>query len=258
MKRVALDLGIKVFTPGSLAEFAAECAIERYDLFVLASFGRILPKQLLDVPTLGSLNVHPSLLPQYRGATPLQTALRDGAVETGVTIMLMDAGMDTGDVVLQERTTIRDGEIYGDLHDRLAERGAVILGRALDLARAGALPHSPQHGEAGATRPLKKEDLFIDWNWPAARIANAVRAFSPRPGARAILGGCSVKLEGVRPRDSKPGTSVSPGDIAGSSGDAAIVACADGAVEIARLTPANRAAMNGADFVRWLANRGSP
>ncbi len=195
VKAAALELGLRVFEPLRLKPFAAEIAAEGpFDLFALASYGKILPQALLDLPRLGALNVHPSLLPRYRGATPIQSALRNGEHETGVSIMLMDAGMDTGDLVLQEHVAIRAGESYGDLHDRLAAFGAEMLGRAIALAQAGPLPRHPQQGEPTLTTPLAKEDLIVDLQWTPERVVNAVRAFSPQPGARAEIDGEPVKL----------------------------------------------------------------
>jgi methionyl-tRNA formyltransferase len=193
-KSAALELGVRVFHPSRLREFAADIAVEGFDLFVLASYGRILPPQLLELPRLGALNVHPSLLPKYRGATPIQTAIANGERETGVSIMLMDAGLDTGDLVLQQRIAIAPDENYGGLHDRLASAGAELLAVALDLAARGELQPQPQAGEVSLTRPLSKEDLTIDWTWPAQRIVDRVRAFSPRPAARATLHGEAVKI----------------------------------------------------------------
>jgi methionyl-tRNA formyltransferase len=195
VKTCARELGVRVHEPLKLREFAASIANERFDLFVLASYGRILPKELLALPHQGALNVHPSLLPKYRGATPIQTALRNGDPETGVSIMLMDAGLDTGDVVLSERVPIEPGETYGELHDRLALRGADLLGRALDLAATGhPLPRTPQRGESSLTKPIAKDDLVIDWSWPPQRIVDHVRAYAPQPAARAMLEGETVKV----------------------------------------------------------------
>jgi methionyl-tRNA formyltransferase len=195
VKAAALELGLPVYEPERLGAFAAELpAVGAFDLFALASYGRILPQALLDLPRLGALNVHPSLLPKYRGATPIQTALRSGDEETGVSVMLMDAGMDTGDLVLQERVAIVPGEDYGALHDRLAVLGAALLERAILMAGQGPLPRTPQRGEASATKPIRKEDLVIDWSWPPERIVNHVRAYAPQPAARALLEGETVKL----------------------------------------------------------------
>jgi methionyl-tRNA formyltransferase len=194
VKAAARELGLRVYEPESLKAFATEISREGYDLFALASYGRILPKAVLDLPALGALNVHPSLLPEYRGATPIQSALRDGATVTGVSIMLMDAGMDTGDLVLQERVDIDPNEDYGTLHDRLAFFGGDLLGEAIDLARRGPLPRHPQRGEPSVTRPIRKEDLEIDWSWTPQRIVNVVRAYAPAPCARANVDGEDVKL----------------------------------------------------------------
>lgn len=194
VKAAALERGLRVFEPLSLKAFTDEIAGERFDLFVLASYGKILPQALLDLPRLGALNVHPSLLPQYRGATPIQSALRDGIGFTGVSIMLMDAGMDTGEIVSQEPMKITVDDDYGTLHDRLALEGARLLGYAIDLAHEGPLKHVPQAGIASVTRPVRKADLEIDWSWPPRRIVNTIRAFAPQPGARATIDGESVKL----------------------------------------------------------------
>lgn len=238
-------MGLRVYEPPSLREFAGALPAG-VDLFVLASYGKILPAALLAVPERGALNVHPSLLPRYRGATPLQSALRDGARESGVTIMLMDAGMDTGDIVLQEHTPIGEAETYGELHDRLAGLGARMLGRALDAAAAGPLHTRPQSGSPSVTRPFTKDDLHIDWNWDAERIVNAVRAFSPQPGARAELQGTPVKL--LRAALAVESVRRPPGTLLGISGGAAAIAAGRGAVDIFSLVPPNRAAMSGAAF----------
>lgn len=195
VKAAALERGVRVYEPTRLREFAAEIRGLDIDCFVVASYGKIVPSELLDLPKMGSLNVHPSLLPRYRGATPIQAALLSGDRETGVTVMLMDAGMDTGDVVLQNAAAIRDDDDYRSLHDRLAKIGADLLGEAvLQGEQHGAFPHHPQQGEASLTRPIAKVDLEIDWSWPAQRIVNHIRAYSPQPAARAVLHGIRVKL----------------------------------------------------------------
>lgn len=194
VKLAARELGLRVYEPAALKGLAEQLAPNVFDLFALASYGKILPQALLDLPALGALNVHPSLLPKYRGATPIQSALLAGETRTGVSIMLMDAGMDTGDLVLQEPVEINADDDYGALEDRLALFGGDLLGDAIDLAQRGPLPRHPQTGEPSATRPIRKDDLLIDWSWPPERIVNAVRAFSPAPGARAVIDGESVKL----------------------------------------------------------------
>jgi methionyl-tRNA formyltransferase len=194
VKAAALTLGLRVYEPASLKAFAAEMARQAFDVFALASYGRILPQSLLDLPKFGALNVHPSLLPKYRGATPIQSALRNGETQTGVSLMLMDAGMDTGDLVLQETVDIEPDDTYGSLHDRCALFGADLLARAYDLAAHGPLPRQPQTGEPSVTRPIAKEDLEIDPAWAPQRAVDMVRAYSPSPGARMMLEGESVKI----------------------------------------------------------------
>jgi methionyl-tRNA formyltransferase len=230
VKAAADELGARVYEPLQLRAFAEEIRDESFDLFVLASYGRILPKELLGLPQLGALNVHPSLLPKYRGATPIQTAIANGESETGVSIMLMDAGLDTGNVVLQERVPISSGETYGELHDRLAMLGANLLEQAIDLADRGELTGRPQAGEASVTRPISKEDLTIDWSRPPQEIVDRVRAFSPQPAARAILGGEVVKILRAH-------------------------LAADGALVIDELIAPNRGKMSGEEYTRMTRER---
>lgn len=255
VKTAALELGLQVFEPLSLREFARTIGGESYDLFVLASYGKILPQALLDIPKFGSFNVHPSLLPLYRGATPIQTALLEGERETGVTVMLMDAGMDTGDIVLQERTPIDEDERYGELHDRLAAFGAQALSHALDLARSGHVPHRPQTGKPSVTRPIGKDDLTMDWNRPARQLVNMVRAFAPSPAARTTLAGVPLKV--LRAQAGTVSIApAGPGDIVGTTGDAVTVRCGDGTVEILELVAPNRGPQTGAAFAQSLSGSG--
>lgn len=251
VKAAALELGMPVFEPASLRRFAEEHAGEAYDLFALASYGKILPQAVLDMPKLGALNVHPSLLPKYRGATPIQSALRAGEAETGVTIMLMDAGMDTGNIVLQERTPIDPDERYGELHDRLARFGAQALSHAVDLARSGYIPRNEQSGEPSVTRPIGKDELTVEWSWPAARIVNLVRAYAPAPAARATIAGVPVKV--LRARQGAPTIApLVPGEIIVASGDALTVRAGDGTVDVLEVVPPNRGAQSGAAFAQTL------
>jgi methionyl-tRNA formyltransferase len=195
VKRAAQARGLRVLTPEKLRPFADEARALGADAFVVASYGKIVPQALLDAVPV-AFNVHPSLLPLYRGATPLRSAIRDGRGETGVTIIAMDAGMDTGDVLLQERTPIGPAETYGELHDRLAKRGAEMAVDAIRRYANGTLERKPQSEAARElgitedeiartlTRPLKKDDLVIDWRRAPADVVNLVRALSPQPLAR--------------------------------------------------------------------------
>ncbi len=257
VKRAAQELGLEVYAPEGLRGATPRLEEARADLFAVASYGKIVPSALLALPRLGALNVHPSLLPLYRGATPLQSQLRDGVRAGGVTIILMDAGMDTGDIVLQTPSEIGARETYGELHDRFALLGAEMLAEAVDLAAAGRLQPRPQAGLASreaiaatATRPLAKADLTIDWSWSAERIANHVRALSPAPAARAELGGEPVKLLAALALAERVPAGAVPGALLGVRGRAALVASGEGVVAVERLVPANRGALEGAHFAR--------
>lgn len=225
VKRAARALGVPVYEPLRMRDFVREIGRGSFDLFALAAYGRILPKELLSIPRVGALNVHPSLLPKYRGATPIQAALRNGDRETGVSIMLMDEGLDTGDLVTARSVAIMPGETYGELHDRLAVIGAELLGEALDLAERGNLPHRAQTGEGSLTRPLTKEDFAIDLRCAPERIVNLVRSLAPKPAARATIDGESVKI------------------LAAHVGD-------EGELVIDELIAPNRGRMSGAQYLR--------
>jgi len=252
VKAFAHERGLAVFEPLKLRAFASDLARLAPDILVVASYGRIVPQAILDVPARGiAFNIHPSLLPLYRGATPLQSAIRDGATETGVTIIAMDAGMDTGDILVQERTPLGPEETYGMLHDRLAERGAALLGDAIDALDRGALARVPQAAvavaaseiERTATRPLDKDDLRVDFAWPAKRIVDTIRSLAPVPGARAAIEGESVKI--VRARLAQPGEPALTVD------GGLLVRAGDGAsVAVLELVPPNRGRMSGAAYAR--------
>jgi methionyl-tRNA formyltransferase len=248
VKRAAEALGLRTFTPQRLKAFVEEARALAPDAFVVASYGRIVPQALLDLPQRGAFNVHPSLLPRYRGATPLQSAIRDGRTETGVSIILMDAGMDTGDVVLQEPCPLLPGETYGELHDRLAIRGAALLVEALELAERGALERRPQASfgvdpdeiARTLTRPLGAADLVLDQTrGPAAMLAQ-IRSLAPSPAARITVDGEPLKLLAAR--------AARDGELPGSlTADGGVVH--DGIV-LLRVVAPNRPAMSAAAWRR--------
>jgi len=195
VKRAAEARGLRVFMPEKLKPFVDDAWALGAEAFVVASYGKIVPQALLDAVPI-AFNVHPSVLPLYRGATPLQSAVRDGRTETGVTIIAMDAGMDTGDVLLQERTAVGATETYGELHDRLALRGAEMALSAVDRYASGKLTRTAQavvaqqlgiaddEIERTRTRPLGKDDLLIGGDRTATQIVDLVRSLAPSPGAR--------------------------------------------------------------------------
>ena len=260
--------------PEKLRPFVGELAEMRPDAIVVASYGKILPQAILDLAPLGAFNVHPSLLPLYRGATPLQSALRDGRAETGVTIMMMDAGMDTGDILLQETRSVAADETYGTLHDRLARDGAKLLATALDHAQAGKLTRISQDalGIAKAeivrtlTRPLTKDDLLIDWRRGAEAVANQVRSLAPQPLARTLdVRGEPLKIAAVHVVAKADGT---PPDAIFESHDGRRlvielrrwnlgtvgVETRDAWVVLDRVVPAGKAEMSGERYGQMIAD----
>lgn len=190
VKQLALSAGVLVLQPLKAREenFQAELRALQPELIAVAAFGQILPKSILDLPRLGCLNVHTSLLPKYRGASPIQSAILDGETETGVTIMKMDVGLDTGDILTQRATPIRDDDNAATLHDRLAQLGAELLVQTIPDYASGKIQSQPQkHELATHVAKIKKEDGRIDWAQPARAIWNRIRAFTPWPGAFTFL-----------------------------------------------------------------------
>ncbi len=197
VKELALQHGI---TPLQPEKVRGEAFQERMkglepDLIVVVAYGQILPKSLLEIPKYGAVNVHASLLPKYRGAAPIVWAILKGEEMTGVTTMMMDEGMDTGDILLQSEISIGEGETSESLHDRLAALGAQLLVETLRRMKAGDLPRIAQdHSKATYAPPLKKEDGQIDWSKEAVEIDRQVRAFNPWPGAFTVWNGQLLKI----------------------------------------------------------------
>ncbi len=219
----------------------------RPDLCVVVAYGKILPRRYLELPPHGCLNVHASLLPALRGAAPIQWAVIRGHQQTGISIMRMDVGMDTGDVALRVPTTISRDETAGELHDRLSPLGAQALGRALDALCAGTLTFTPQdHGAATLAPMLTKEDGRVDWSWPAQQVHDRVRGTAPWPGAFVERADGPLKIH--RTRLAEGGGP--PGTVIAHDHDGPRVACGDGAVTLLSLQRPGRTATAGADFLR--------
>ncbi len=259
VKIVASELGMNVLQPESVREIVPQLRALDADLFVVASYGEILSQAVLDIPRMGAFNVHPSLLPLYRGATPLQTQIRDRRTITGVTIIAMDAGMDTGDILVSEQVPLGARETYGDLETRLADLGAQALVQAIRLAERAELKRTPQATlatqaeiDATLTRPLRTPDLRIDWSRSALDVDALVRSLSPQPCARAQIEGVGAKIIATHPLETR--TSLAPGTPSKIPHGLA-VACGEGAVAIERIVPANRSAMSGEAFAASLFAR---
>lgn len=238
-------LGIPAWSPERIAEIVEPLRALHADVLTVASYGKILPQTVLDIPPCGALNVHPSLLPLYRGATPLQAQIRDMCATTGVTIIAMDAGMDTGDILVQHATPLGERETYGELEARLAALGADALLEALALLESGKLTPRKQSGPATLTRPLRNEDLRVDWSQSARRVDAFVRSLSPQPAARGDIEGEPCKIVEVHPI---PREAIAAPGTALRVARGIAVACGEGAVAIDRLIPPNRSAMSGEAF----------
>jgi methionyl-tRNA formyltransferase len=186
VKSAALSLGYDIVQPASVRtdEFAEQIMSINPDLFVVTAFGRILPENILAIPEKGAINVHASLLPKYRGSAPIQWVIINGEKKTGVTTMLMDKGLDTGDILLKDETMILPGDTASILHDRLAEMGAALLIKTLRRIESDGLQPVPQDDSIATYAPLlKKKDGCIDWSLPAENIESFIRGVNPWPGA---------------------------------------------------------------------------
>jgi methionyl-tRNA formyltransferase len=245
----AKSLGIHVFQPSTLKDDAAvaRLAETRADLFVVVAYGRILAQRVLDLPRLGCLNVHGSLLPRWRGASPVQAAILAGDAVTGVSIMKMDAGMDTGPVYAMRETRIEQEESAEELGARLAAMGADALVETLSfLEGEGGRGLLPQDSSSATTCPkISREDARVDWTRPALELVRRGRAFTPWPGLFTIRRSARVKLSGL----SLVAGGSPPGFLL-EAGPRLVVACGDGAVSIATLQAEGRKLLSAAEFVR--------
>jgi len=247
VKVVAERAGIPVAQPRSARkpEFAEQLRAIGADIAVVVAYGKILPQPVLDAPRLGCINIHGSLLPAYRGAAPIQWAVIDGLAETGVTIMQLDEGMDTGPMLLDRRVTIEPTDTAGTMHDKLAPVGAQAMLEALAGLEAGTLETRPQDHERSSHAPmLSKEDGRVDWRLDADAVRNRVRGVDPWPGAFAMLDGERIKLFAAAPSEG----SGAPGEIVAADGDAIHVACGAGAVALGELQAPGKRRMSAAAF----------
>ena len=252
VKQRALALGLPVEQPATLK---ADAAVQRLrdcapDLMVVVAYGLILPQGVLDVPRLGCWNIHASLLPRWRGAAPIQRAILAGDARTGITIMQMDAGLDTGPMLLVREVPIASGETAGKLHDRLSRVGAEAIVAAVQEWQAGRLTALPQPGD-GATYAgkLRKEEARIDWSRPAVAIERQVRAFNPWPVAETAWDGRQLRV--WEAESERPATPVDapPGTVLEAASGRIVVATGDGALRLQRVQVAGRRAVSAAEFL---------
>lgn len=258
VKQFALEHGLPVAQPRSLkldgkypqdaAQARAALEVARPDVMVVAAYGLILPAWVLQLPRLGCLNIHASLLPRWRGAAPIHRAIEAGDAETGITIMQMDEGLDTGDMLLVEREPIRADDTTASLHDRLAMLGGRLIVEGLELAACGGLSPTRQT-EAGVTyaHKVEKHEAAIDWRLPAEQIERRVRAFDPFPGASFMVGEQAIKLWRAERVADANGV---PGVVLQADAGRLVVACGQGALALTLLQRPGGKRISAAEFLQ--------
>lgn len=251
VKILAQELGLPVFQPVKVRDesFLKDFRELHPDMVVLVAFGQLLPKAIIDYPPLKCLNIHPSLLPKYRGAAPLNWQIIHGETKTGVSLIIMDEGMDSGDVLLQEETPLGAAETFGELHDRLAQLGATMLIKAIRQMTDGTAQRKKQDASFATFAPLlKKETGKINWNNKAADIVNLIRGLSPSPTAYTTLDGLPLKIFNAVARTEK--IDQTPGTIASAGTEGMAVAASDGCVILKDVQLAGKKRLMIHDFLR--------
>lgn len=258
VKVEAERLGIPVIQPVNLRDpdVVGKLEAAAADLMVCAAYGKIVPKRILEIFPLGCVNVHPSMLPKYRGAAPIQRAIMAGEKTTGVTTMFMSAGCDEGDIILQEEVSIEEEDTAGTLEDKLSRVGLPLLMKTLDLIASGEAPRRRQDSEeATYAPPISRDEEWIDWSSSSRSVANLVRALDPSPGARTALEGKTLKiwrargvdsgeLKGIGPLPSSPGEAIPM-----PRGEGILVRAGEGYVLIAEVQPEGKRRMSAREFL---------
>ncbi len=255
VKQAALAAGLPVLSPATWRsdEVIDEFASLRPDLFVVAAYGIILPARALSIPRHGTLNVHASLLPRWRGAAPVQRAIMAGDAETGVTIMRVVPELDAGPMLLRRACPILGEDTAGTLLDRVARLGAGALADAIDLLQTGRLEETPQDPSAVTyAAKIERADRALDWQAPAAVLARRIRALHPSPLATADVGGVTVS---VRAAHALPAQAGAPGSVLSCTAQGVDVATADGVLRVTELQPPGKRSMSAADFCNGYGRR---
>lgn len=251
VKQTAIDLGYTVLQPASVKkkEFVEVVTRDKPDFLVVVAYGRILPKTILQLPKLGTINLHASLLPKYRGPAPIQWTIINGETVTGVTAMLMDEGLDTGDILLAVEEKISPADTSATLHDRLAELGANLLVDTLNRYSKGQIRPVPQdHNQASQAPLLKKSDGHIAWDAPAEKISAFIRGMTPWPGAFTFHEGKRFKI--FNAKSVKADVSQAPGTVIKGFADELRVATAKGVLSVLEIQGASGKRLMIADFLR--------
>jgi len=251
VQQLAEELAIPCYTPASLKNGAVDDLLKELapELSVVVAYGKILPKDVLEYPKYGSVNIHASILPRFRGAAPIQRAIIAGDSETGVTVQQMDEGIDTGDMLVIEKVAIDPEDDFGTLHDKLAEAGKLAIVETIKQIKEGTLTpvKQPDEGAVYAAK-IEKSDAIIDFSKSSTELSCLIRGLSPIPMAQTKLGSKILKIASVRVVEYS-GTAV-PGTIIKSGKDGIVVACGSGALELIDVVPEGKRKMSAAEFAR--------
>ncbi len=255
VKRFALETGIEIVQPEKMREpwFLERLQDIGPDLIVTAAFGRIIPPEILALPPYGCWNLHASLLPRFRGAAPIQRAIWEGEVETGISLMKMDEGLDTGPILLVKRVPIDPADTGGTLMEKLADLGGHVLSEGLARLRAGNLTATPQPTEGTLAPMIRTEETVIDWSQPAERIRNQIRALAPRPGARTTTPSGPLRVLSADVAEAGDGGPrlPDPGRVASVAESGLLISAGCGTLlSIRELQPAGKRSMTAEDFLR--------
>jgi methionyl-tRNA formyltransferase len=252
VKTVAIEAGIPVHQPEKVRapEFVQLVTDINPDVIVVASFGQLIPKSILDIPGLGNVNVHSSLLPKFRGAAPIHYAIFEGEARTGVTTMLMGTGLDTGPILLQRELEILPDDTEGTLEERLAEMGAPLLMETLDKVEKNLISPIPQDDAKATYAPsVKKEDCLVRWENDAVRVVNRIRGCNPRPGAYTFWRNSPLKIWSCRLM-LQNAHNAKPGEVLEISEEGIVVAAGSGSVLLVEVQPENKKRMKAGEFAR--------
>lgn len=252
VKEIALDNGLPVYQPVRIRDEESLSLIKELspDLIVVAAYGKILPKELLNVPKFGCINIHASILPKYRGSAPIHWAIINGEKETGITIMQMDEGMDTGDILLIDRTEISEDENTGDLFQKLAILGGKLLLEALKkLENDQIVPLKQNNDEATYAPMLKKEDELLNWDMSALDLHNKIRGMNPWPGVYTFFRGERLKIQKSLLIDEEKDTGYTPGEIIDITSEGIYIATLKGIIALVTVQPAGKKQLDSKDFV---------
>jgi methionyl-tRNA formyltransferase len=246
IKKAVAETKMSILQPARIKAAADEIRALQPDVIVVMAYGQILPREILEISKVACLNLHASLLPRWRGAAPIQAAIAAGDGETGITVMYMDEGLDTGDILLQRKIDIQSDDTGGSLHDRLGEIAPAALLEALPMLQSGTAPRVPQDKSRATLAPkLERADGRIDWNEPAEAIERRIRAFNPWPGAFAKMSGRNLKIFSAKVVDlsGKPGTIL-------RSENEIVIAAREGALSLGQVQLEGKQRMSAAEFAR--------